>query len=77
MGYQESVEIYYGWPSVLHSHWTHPVFSTFDLYSENTSCWRLNRLALAIHYDILYVFVLLEMRESGGFPTFLFYLCDF
>ena len=32
------------------------------------------RLALATYYDTLYVSILFDMRDSGGFPTFHSYL---
>ena len=67
------VGTYYGWPNVSHSHWSHPAFgihfSMFNLYSGNTRCWRWNRLALATYNDTLYVSVLFDMRDSGGFLT--------
>ena len=46
------------------------LFSMFDLYSGNTGRWRWNKLALPTYYDTLYVSVLFDMRDSGGFLTF-------
>ena len=33
--------------------------------------WRWNKLALTTYYDTLYVSRLFDMRDSGGFPTFI------
>jgi len=37
-------------------------------------CWRSNRIALAVGCETQLVWVLFEMRDSGGFLTFPFRL---
>ena len=70
------VETYYCESSVSHSHWNQPVFGKLfsiiclTYIAETLDGWRWNKLALATYYDILYVFRLFDMRDSGGFPTF-------
>ena len=73
-GGNENVGTYYSWPSISHSHWNHWVFGKlfpmFDHIAKTLVVRDGTRLALATYYDTLYVSILFDMRESGGFPTF-------
>ena len=42
----------------------------FDFYSGSMEYWGSNRLTLAINYGTRLVSMMLEMRDSCGFPTF-------
>ena len=45
-------------------------FLCLTYIAETLDVWRWNKLALATYYDTLYVSILFDMRDSGGFPTF-------